>query len=1098
MFEPEMGRVALDVPHGMTIAQIVHRALPDLQITDRGLLRIALVTPTDMITIRQDHWHLVRPNPGVHVVIRLVPGEDGLRSVLSILVSVAAIALGAGPLAGTLGAAIGTSAKFAGALITLGVNVVGSLLINALVPPTEPEEPENRYAISGWRNRLNPDGAVPVVLGRTRFAPPFAATSHTDIVGDLQYVVSLFNFGIGEVEITDIRIGDTPIDEYDEVTLELRAGLESDAHIGLYPSQIVEEGVNTELTRPLPRDDFGEIIEGDPAVEKPVIRTTGRDADGAAVILAWPAGLFYIDKKGKTKNQRVQLKIEYALIGTDVWTEVRTLDILAAKLETFYRRERFEFPYRARWQVRLTRLTDENTNTQVQDRIMFAALQTLRPEYPLNTDLPLALLGVRMQATYQLNGQLDDLNALVTRICPDWDHVSGTWIKRATRNPASLFRYILQSPGNPLAVADAQIDLELLADWHEFCRTKDLKFDGVLGEQDTTLREALAQVAAAGRATPRHDGIRWGVTIDRPQDLVVDHISPRNSWGFQVERNYFRAPDGFRIKFRNGELDYEEDERIVPWPGHTGDILLTEQLELPGKTDPDEIYREALRRAYEAIHRPDTYRVNQDGPVRVATRGDLVRVSHDVLSRVQQAGRVTAIEGSLIAIDTEVEMVEGQNYGVRFRVFSDTAPGGVPDTIGNSVLRTIKTNAGAQTLLQLTGEGPTPLLRDMVLFGPINEESAEMRVLSVENGDNMSCILRLVDAAPQIDALTDVAVIPDWTGRHGTILDPDLTTPATPRFASVQGGFAESTKVPGRIIFAVVPGHGTVPIIEFELEHRETGTTPWTTAVVPLAAAGGSIESYSYGKTVDLRLRARSVGGVYSAWSDVVTFEIGYLDGQAPGAGDLAAVSVTGGRGNATISIATSPTSVATQVDIFRVPTGVDLDEDLHRVGTPLLVSTVQTAIYIDGDSTRPNLAGSWTTGTNWTLSGQAYQHSPGAAGSIHQPFEATPGQTFRVSFEVISRTAGTVRPRLTGGTTVNGEAVNDIARHHDTLSAQTGNATFELLADVDFDGTIGGIVIFEPSAASVPQGTYDYYIRPANDVGATGPMSGPFTTLIL
>ena len=88
-------------------------------------------------------------------------------------------------------------------------------------------------------------------------------------------------------------------------------------------------------------------------------------------------------------------------------------------------------------------------------------------------------------------------------------------------------------------------------------------------------------------------------------------------------RSYVTPPDGFRIQFLDATNDYKPAERIVPWPGkENAEMLLTEELVLPGKTDPAEVYREGRRKQYEAIYRPDVYTVSRDGPVQVAVRGE--------------------------------------------------------------------------------------------------------------------------------------------------------------------------------------------------------------------------------------------------------------------------------------------------------------------------------------------------------------------------------------------------------------------------------------------------------------------------------------------
>lgn len=193
------------------------------------------------------------------------------------------------------------------------VEVCGGLhqeVARARIPPVKPDdERRNSYSVTGWRNRFDPDGAVPVLLGQIRYAPPFAARTYTEIAGDWQYVRAVFNFGEGPLELTDFRIGDTSIAEYDELELEVRQGLSGDQPLSLFPLQIVEEAIGVELTRPLPRDDLGEVIEDAPTEEEPVVRTTGADARSASVILAFPGGLIRFNDKGNKRTHEVRVRV---------------------------------------------------------------------------------------------------------------------------------------------------------------------------------------------------------------------------------------------------------------------------------------------------------------------------------------------------------------------------------------------------------------------------------------------------------------------------------------------------------------------------------------------------------------------------------------------------------------------------------------------------------------------------------------------------------------------------------------------------------------------------------------------------------------------
>ncbi|WP_323010044.1 phage tail protein [Paracoccus sp. (in: a-proteobacteria)] len=654
-FDPGAGRVELILPVGLTVAQIVRQALPGATAEDLKRIRVALVSPAGSSIIAPALWHAVRPKPGARVVIRLVPGKGALRAVLSVVVAIAAVALAyyfAPALAGALGWGASTAAIGAAmGVIGMGVNLIGNLLINALVPPVKPdtEKVRNTYSISGWRNRLDPDGAVPFVLGGLRYAPPFAARPYTEIVGDWQYVRCIFLFGEGRLNLSDFRIGDTPLSEFDEVQTEIRKGLADDLPCGLYPQQIVEETVGVDLVRPLPRDDRGEVIEGQPARETPITRTTGSDAKSASIILAFPAGLIQFTDDGNRHTVTVRIRVEQCRAGSGDWQAVTTLNISAKRQEAFYRQRTWALPARGRWDIRLTMLTDETEDSKVQQRTAWAALQTIRPEYPIAYDRPLTLVSVRVKATHQLSGALDNFTALASWICPDWNHETGTWVTRATSNPASLYRLVLQHPSNPKAVPNGGIDLQQLQDWHDFCRLKGLAYNRVLDQSGTSLRDVLTEIAAAGRATPRHDGLKWGVVIDRPSELIVDHVSPRNSWNFSCRRVYAERPHGFIVRFQDETDDFKENQRVIPWPGHEGSIDLTEMLDLPGITNPDIIFREATRRMYEAMLRPDVYEVTDPdaGPDAGTAQVQLYRSMSATLDReTDKSGKPVAVSPS--------------------------------------------------------------------------------------------------------------------------------------------------------------------------------------------------------------------------------------------------------------------------------------------------------------------------------------------------------------------------------------------------------------------------------------------------------------------
>ncbi len=1095
MLDPGRNRISAELPYGLTIAEIVDRVLTFP--VSRRHIRVALVTPHGSQIVPHEVWDRARPHAGVQVVIRVVPGKDALKSILQIVVAIAAVAIGA-YFAPALSGALGISQGLAQGIISLGVTVLGNLLINALIPPPKPDDDQsNRYSINGWKNRLDPDGAVPFVMGKLQYAPPFAALSHSEIVGDFLYIRALFNFGYGQLSLSNFRIGETSLSEYDEVDIEVRDGLTNDAPVSFYPQQIAEESVGAELILPLPRNDLGEVISGPPEPE-PITRTSGADASGASVILAWPAGLFKTNDEGKLRAHAVTVQIQQRLVQAEEWQEVITLNVRAKQREGFYRQHTWQFPSRGRWQIRCIMQTAETEDMKKQQKTSWAALQTLRPEYPLNFDSPLALVALRVKATHQLNGQLDNFNALAERVCLDYDYTSGEWVSRTTSNPASKFRLALQSSANPRPVLDDGIDLDLLAEWHDFCRINDLKYDRALDDPSMSIGDVLSEIAAAGRATKRHDGRKWGVVIDRPQDLlVVDHFSPRNSSNFKVSRSYYQKPDGFRVKFLDATNDYKPAERLVPWPGHDGEIKLTEALELPGKTDPDEIYVETRRRMYEAIHRPDVYRLSKDGPIGVATRGDRVMVSQDTIERTQTAARVRSVEDRLISLDDMVTMNAGEEYAIRFRVFEDD-----DDTIGTSIVRNVINHPGETSVIIVNGDGEMPMAGELLHFGIAGKESFSLVVSGIEAGQDMSCHYKMIDASPVIDELLAAETVPAWSGRVGAEIDENLLQPPAPRFISI------TTSYPGTgtavvVEFLIAAGSGPISSAGFVIEHRLTGASAWQELAVSAADGGGTL-NYSNGQQIQLQAYAKSASGQIGPRTAPVTFTVGEDDMTMPTALDATKITVASLLGGAVVQFQTTDDLNTTRVQIYRSRSAA-LNRETDAVKGPIAVEQSRSYSVPVGDTTRENLllngafdsSASWALGNGWTIASGKATKAAGSASSLTQALTTSAGKYYRISFTLSTVTAGSVTPQLTGGTTRSGTARNANGAFIDRLQAVTGNATFAVAATSAFAGSIDDVAVYLETSTCLEQGTHNIWLEPQNGDGVPGAIAGPFTVQV-
>lgn len=964
--DPALGRIDIDVPYGQTVAQIIAEVLPYATDDMLDRARVWLVTNIgETLLSARDRWHRIRPRPGVRVMIRLVPAGDDLRNALMIAVSIGASALGQFWAAPAITSFFGGNAligAIGGAAVAAGVTLAGGYLVNLLIPPAQTPGRESErplYQISGWTNSANPDGTVPSLLGKVRVAPLFAAPSYTEIVGDVQYVRALFTFGYGPIELSDLRLKDTPLSSFDEVEYEVREGYADDAPITLYPQQVVEEVLGVELRRDRLRDDAGNITGTGP--ETPVTRFSAGDATEANVILSFPVGLGEPPRAasgggwfgppydpGTDGTRTVQVRIRQRPASGGAWSAVTTLTISSKKMEGFYRTYRWAFPSRGRWEIELTRLTHEVTEAGIADRTVWLSVQSFRPEKPVNFDKPLCLVAMRIRATYQLNSQIDSFNAIAERLVQDYDYTTGEWVLRKTRNPAAFIRHMLQGPECAFPEPDSALDLDLIEDWHDFCRTKGLKYDRIHDAAGSQW-DKLTEVAAAGRAAPRFDGVKWGVVIDRPQELVVAHINQRNSRDFRGSRSYPQLPDAFRIAFLDETSDYQQRERVVRRPGYAGTILVTEQLPLPGKTDPDEIWIEGRRRFYEIMHRPDQFSAVQDGAVRTATRGDWVKGSYDTLTSTQAAHRVSAVRGNAITMDGYVEMESGTAYAIRFM---RQAGEGDAATF-ESVVRGVVTAPGMTDTVMVSGEGHVPARDDLVMFGVSGQESMDLVIAGTQSGEGMTTVLTMLAAAPIIDELTDAEVPPAWNGRAGDDAGLDVLVPAIPKVTSVAPYFDSEGDPDGVRVF-MEPGEGSAAIVgTFQLRHRLAGDTTWTVnAAVPVADGSDVASGYAEGAEIEMQRQAFSIYGYGSGWSDTFTAE-GATNPPLAAPQPPTAGSVTPGTGEADFSVTTPNDPLVAAVGLY-----YSANEDGTGSTEIVTFAAVANTIYSRPAETVP--AGDW------------------------------------------------------------------------------------------------------------------------------------------
>ena len=1039
---------------GMTIAQMLEaagfHASPELRVNVSG------------VPVPPERWDRVKPKPGRLVTVTIAPGGGGDNSTRLILtIGVIALAIAA-PYAA------GVTATMGGAFLSAGVMIGGTLLVNALVPPpknrlTELGEDNSRSnSLTGGSNQARPYGPVPVLLGTHRITPDYAAQPYTEVIGDDQYLRLLFNCGYGPIEMSDFKIGDTPLEEFEGVEIQVRPGYNAFSPTSIYPGVVTELAPNLLLQE----------------ADSWQVRTSGTNATELSVDLTFPQGLGQYNPGGAIENFTVNCDVEWSPAGAGTWTPVngdagstgsptteRMMDFLfrtpeveaiesgvttgqnigwstnasypgtkpaylpstrysweawfilktttagtytfgidssdAADVDittftgssvraTFYgshanagtsgdlsalgahsvaialpanarvpiriRMEARSTPgvialgwkkpgdalftlipsanilqpntqtdvqgYRYRsfntetftgtiattanrlgqirrgiawavpegqYDVRIRRTTPDNTALNIIDKVYWTALRTIRTQEPVQLAYQ-ARVALRIKATDQLNGVLENFNFMGSSVLPDWDAVSETWIQRATSNPASCYRAILQHRGNSRPLADSRIDLAELQAFHEECVERGLECNAYLDFSGTVF-ERCRDVLATGRATfGMRDG-KYSVVRDRVQTTPIQHFTPRNSWGFRGSKAFPDVPHAVRVRFINRETGYQQDERIVYADGYSADgaggtqvATRFEELQTFGCTHTDQAWKHG--RYWWAVGklRPEIYELNVDAEHLVCNAGDLVLVTHDVPLWGLGYGRVVSVlvngsgDATGVTLDDVAPMESGPTYKIRFRLED-----------GASLIRQVNTVEGNNRSVTFTtpipAASPHPKAGDLWMFGPDTLESRELLVKAMSHDTDLSAKLILVDHAPGVhDA--DTGEIPDY--ESGITRPPNFSDgPDVPVVEQILSDDTVMVREPdgslrARMVIYLRPQGGLRPMgIASVVRTRVRATPPYSTlgpwhtrAPIPIDNNAVAVDDVEEGVTYQIRLRNVAADGRASGWTDIIEHTI--------------------------------------------------------------------------------------------------------------------------------------------------------------------------------------------------------------------------------
>ena len=741
---PMMGEtVYCQVKAGQTVAQMLGDAAYSCSVSIGGY------------EVPRAIWDKVKPKPGTAINIVLYPqggrGGKALR-----LVAIAVISYF------TMGAGSGAAAAWLGvSTTTLGViGAVAILAINSLVPPPNlasgaagSSDPYDQLqSVTGTSNQATPGGVVPCVIGADRYFPPHAALPYTEISGDQQYLRMLLDLGHGDLDISDYKIGETALDDFDDVEYEI--GVTP----ALFSQDVYELAVGTALNTTGAND----------------IRTTQNPTNEISVDVQCGTGLFGVDAASKTVVGTINVSILYRAVGAIDWLNPKDADGLTFSSSAISNVGN-DFPLKGgarkllragiRWkvptgqyEVRVGRDTTSWAGTTVQtlDEMTWTVLRSISHQVPSTTGT--TKLALRIKATGQLNGVVSNLSVLAAQKVRTWDVATQTFgAAVSTQNPAWIYLWLMtQCAATVRRVADSRMDLDGIAEWAADCAVKGYRV-AFVADSPRQFGDLLKDVMACGRGARGMRNGKYSVVRDVEQASEVQLFTPANSWGFSYSRNFIEPPHALRVKFRNPNANYQEDVRVVYWDGYdSANATRFEDLDLRIVDDPDAAWK--LGRYHLSVMwlRPNQYELNADIEHMVCEPGDRIKAAHNITGWGVAWGRVRAISGTSVTLVSPVTLEAGKTYKLRIRSEENTQDEQV-----------VTTPAGTYAVLD-TGVALDGAVGDLYVLGELASPVADLLVRRIEPSGDEDAKLTCVDYVPDVltaDAGMPPAFVSTITGK---------------------------------------------------------------------------------------------------------------------------------------------------------------------------------------------------------------------------------------------------------------------------------------------------------------------------------------------
>lgn len=656
--------IGAELRPGETLAAFLTRAGVDLSQGDWVITIGGRVVPRVM-------WDRTRPHHGTLVECRRPVGKSALKVVALVALTYFTIGTSSFVAGGGFGGLLGFTGGAAFA-VNFGAYMVGSMLINKLLPPTQAkgsqykQETGSTYSLTGARNRARPFETLGLVFGSVKVVPDYAAQPFSWFEGEDQYLYCRFQAGINAGSVSGLKVGETDIAAFTDVAI----------------AQSGFPGTTTQLEDWSNVDTIaGGALTAPTAPGSYVTRTSST----ASVRLAVDIGvqLYDMASDGKFNATSVSIELERRLLPSGAWGPFSggsaTVTFSSKSTKPIRRTIVTDALAAGQYEVRARKMTADVATTSAANTVEWGSLKSYQLDSGAYAGYP--QVGIKIRATGQLSGSLDELSwVLQSADAPVWN--GSAFVTGPTSNPGAQMlqfaRGIYDTAGRLVAglgLPDAQIDVDGFKAFTLHCAAQGYRFDHYFDSQ-VSCYEVLEAMAAAGLGSVSHHpgklSVVWATSSD-PVEAVVN-MGNIKAGTFRVDYATRSTAEELEVTCFDRDDGWKAAAVRVLAPGVTVPRETARYAPL-GITNQAGLIRTARQTMAQNLYQRKSVAWEMDLEALTFRRYSVIALSHD-LTQWGYGGRLhSAVNGGgsfTMELDAEVPWGSGGVHKIGIRVPGET------------------------------------------------------------------------------------------------------------------------------------------------------------------------------------------------------------------------------------------------------------------------------------------------------------------------------------------------------------------------------------------------------------------------------------------